>query len=253
MIDEDSQVFSSPYWFGAVLNEDKVVGCGLHSLPDGLLLSDISQSGINDLVADLLTAVSRPNRVHGPPGTVQEVVKTIDRLGGLKLRLERRWNVLKLTLATGGLDTDAEQLVKGELSKGSKKDASLIERIGLDYAAEKPAPINVAHFLLRKLGEGSLYVWRDPNIKCIAAISARSALGARISAIYTPLVDRGCGYATSLLRSLSQKLCEEGIEFITLAVEQNDRSQALYQRVGFSIIGERHCYAMTRRARVSDQ
>jgi predicted GNAT family acetyltransferase len=56
---------------------------------------------------------------------------------------------------------------------------------------------------------------------------------------YTPLEQRGKGYATACVAALSQRLLTGGRHFCTLFTDlANPTSNRIYQRIGFEALGD---------------
>lgn len=87
----------------------------------------------------------------------------------------------------------------------------------------------------RLVNEGSLFAWvRDAEMVSMAMKTRPIAHSIAISAVYTPPQQRRQGYAGALVASLSQRLLDEGYQFITLFTDlDNPTSNKIYQAVGF--------------------
>jgi uncharacterized protein len=87
----------------------------------------------------------------------------------------------------------------------------------------------------RLVGEGNLFVWRRGNEIVSMAMKTRPiAHSIAISAVYTPPERRRQGYAGALVATLSQRLLDEGYQFVTLFTDlDNPTSNKIYQAVGF--------------------
>ena len=55
-----------------------------------------------------------------------------------------------------------------------------------------------------------IFVWRDPKIVSIAVLSRTTTKGGVISFVYTPIEERGKGYASSCVAALSQHILDQG-------------------------------------------
>ena len=234
MISNGSEVFASPYWFGSAMLEEEVVGCGIYAEPDGLLLSEMPLEAIDPLAYRLKNAIGKPKRIVATPNVCHEMAAWWSEHESAEVHAENVWNVYRLDSVK-----PPAGIARGKLRLAQEFDITTITKLGRDYSAEKPAPINIVDFLIRKVREQSLFIWDYQGARAIAAVSCRSRNGIRISAVFTPKQHRGRGYASAIVASLSYRLLRDDLKFITLAAIAGDRSEKIYRQLGFVAIGTR--------------
>lgn len=93
-----------------------------------------------------------------------------------------------------------------------------------------------------------IYVWADEDDtpKTMAARSRPTENGISINMVFTPESERGKGYATACVASLSQKLLDDGYAFCTLFTDlKNPTSNHIYQKIGYKRILDLQDYFWT--------
>lgn len=239
LLASNSEVLKPPYWFGSVLDGGKIVGCGLYAEPDGLLLSEMPSKSLAQLFESIRSDVGCPSRIAGIPSTSQAMVNLWTNEAGVNSRLENRWVVYRAdSVNSPGTNT------RGKIRLGRIDELELVKEWAHDYGAEKPAPVDVGQYLVRKLREAELYIWDADGPCTLVATSGRTSNGIRISAVYTPMGYRNSGFASAAVASLTKQLLENVVSFVTLAVADGDPAETLYQRLGFYKIGIRECYVL---------
>lgn len=99
---------------------------------------------------------------------------------------------------------------------------------------------------LRSAASG-MYVWQDGAITVsLAGYGNPTPHGIRIGPVYTPPEARGHGYASALVAALSQRLLDEGRQFVFLFTDlANPTSNHIYQTVGYEPVGDATMYQFT--------
>jgi len=98
----------------------------------------------------------------------------------------------------------------------------------------------------RAVSTGRAHLWLDGAGTPVSyAFNNRNVEGwASVGPVYTPAHERGRGYATSLVASLSRQLLDEGNAGCTLFTNlANPTSNAIYERIGYRRIGKVYRYA----------
>lgn len=238
LIAGDSPVFTGPYWFGSIDNDDgDIVACGNHNLPDGLCISETPASMLDAVHRSLLDVVGMPHRIMAPQITAKYLAERCSDTSEVCGRFQARWHTYRLD----NLNWPAKD-VPGQLRKGRIEEEDLIARWGRAFGEEQPAPVDVSDYMLRKLSEGDLYVWDDIGPKTILSLSGRAGKGIRISGVYTPPEFRGQGYASAAVAALSHAKLSNGRDFVVLNVTDGNPAEALYQRLGYRFIGSSDCF-----------
>jgi len=241
LIAESSEAFFGPYWFGAVKSTSgRLQGCGIHAKPDGLVLTDIPESAIDDIFLSIDGAIGAPHRIMAPDEVAKSLAYLWEEKRGMRPYLHSRWNQFRVDTVVR-----PESPSDGRLRKGTEHDRDFVRTWGVAYGNEKPAPVNVAEFMLRKLRQGELFFWEDDEPKTMITLSGPTNTGIRISSVFTPQDQRGKGYASTAVANLSDNLLRKGRTFVTLTTQKDDPAERVYRRLGFNLIGSRSCYLLT--------
>lgn len=242
LISRDSPVFAGPYWFGTIEdNNGDIIACGIHNLPDGLYISETPQSMLDTVHRSLLDAVGVPHRIRAPQITAKYLSEKCCDTNGVCARLEARWHTYRLDQLNWPVKD-----VPGQLRKGRIEEKELVAKWGRAFGEEQPVSVDVSEFMLRKLSEGDLYVWDHRGAKTILSLSGRAGKSIRITGVYTPPEFRGNGYASAAVAALSDAKLSNGRDFVVLSVTDGNRTEKLYQRLGYRLIGSSDCFLMNK-------
>lgn len=146
---------------------------------------------------------------------------------GIRQRLYKLQQVLPAKFSTpGGMSaiTAADMPLAKAWTVAFQREATLTASHGENDTL-------LADFLTKK----TLYFWVcDGQIVAMAARTRPTAQGETVSYVFTPPEHRRRGYATALVRALSQLLLDEGRNFCVLYTDlANPTSNAIYQRIGY--------------------
>lgn len=240
LIARESPVFTGPYWFGAIEDENgDIVACGNHNLPDGLCISETPESMLDAVYRSFVDAVGVPHRVMAPQITAKWLAERCSDTSNICRRFQARWHTYRLDNLIWPVKD-----VPGQLRKGRIEEEDLIARWGREFGEEQPAPVDVSDFMLRKLADGDLFVWDNIGAKAILTLSGCVGKGIRISGVYAPPEFRCRGYASAAVAALSHAKLSNGREFVVLNVTDGNPAERLYQRLGYRLIGSRDCFLM---------
>lgn len=99
-----------------------------------------------------------------------------------------------------------------------------------------------------KIANKEIFVWTDGTMVSMCAWDRESQNGKAINLVYTPLQNRGKGYATSCVYSLCLRILDEGKSFCSLFADLDNRtSNGIYTKIGFSPILDLSHYKFERR------
>ena len=233
-------MFTGPYWFGAIEDHNgEILACGIHTLPDGLYISEIPQSMLDAVHRSLVDAVGVPHRIRAPQVTARYLSEKCCDINEVSARLETRWHTYRLDQLVWPVED-----VPGQLRKGRIEEQDLIAKWARAFGEEQPVSVDVSEFMLRKLSEGDLYVWDNRGAKTILSLSGRAGKSIRITGVYTPPEFRGSGYASAAVAALSHAKLSNGRDFVVLSVTDGNPMEKLYQRLGYRLIGSSDCFSI---------
>ena len=236
---EESSVYSPPYWFATVEELGKVVGVAMHTKPDGMVMTALPKEILQEVFNSVDQVVGPPHRIYGPMAAAEWLSGKWVASRKLRRELQMVWNVYVLD-ASHPPERDAA----GFLRVSTDDDAEFAERWGRAYGDEKPAPVDVSQFMLRKLRRKELFFWDNEGPTTLLTLSGFTEKGVRISAVYTPVEHRGKGYGSAAVASMCRQLFGEGKTYVTLTAIKGDPVERMYQRLGFDKIGARACYIL---------
>ncbi len=245
LLAEGSEVFREPFALAAVMKGADIVGCYAHALPDGLILSNMPDDAAQSVFEHVSEAIGMPQRVMGPPNAARLVSSSWQEFGNAEIELQTMWTLWRIDGSP-----NFKPRAGGHLRIGLPSESDLVATWGTQYGQEiSTAPVNVREFLLRKLRRKELYVWDDEGPTSVVSLSAATERGIRISAVYTPADKRGSGYASAAVAEVVETQIRQGKKFVTLSTEVGEEHlEAMYERLGFVRIGDRHCYRLSPRS-----
>jgi predicted GNAT family acetyltransferase len=229
-------IHEPPFYFFHIANRDKLIGCAILAEPDGLVLSEMDSDTSAALFSFVHDKISIPSRIFGPIEPAIRLAEIFAEASNHACELNSRWRVHRLDKLCV-----QKYRVSGQLVLGTMDDQGLVSSWGRKYDEEKPANVNIEKFLLRKLEDRLLYFWTDGEPKALATLSGTICKGPRISAVYTPRLLRGNGYAFALAHKLSKQYLDSGSSYITLNTQEGDPVERMYAKIGYRVIGEKAC------------
>ena len=235
-----SKVYSPPYWLATIEDDGDVVAVAVHTKPDGLVVTDLPVEVAHSLVREIDDAIGPPHRIMAPKHLGEILASSWVKARDVTTDLQMVWNAYVLRGPTA-----RTKKVEGSLRLASEKDKDLARTWGKLYGKEKPAPVDVSEFMLRKLRRQELYVWDNQGVTTLLTLSGFTDTGVRISAVYTPHEHRGKGYASAAVAAAAAMLFENGRSFVTLVAIEDDPAERIYQKLGFERIGSRACYSVS--------
>ena len=237
LLKKNSTIYSRPFWFGTIEKTSQVVGAALHVKPDGLVVTDVPDSAASSIFDSVHQKVGAPHRILAPKLVGEHLAVRWANECELELSepLELNSNCLETLISI-------ETAANGHLRLGNERDVDLVTQWGVSYNEEKPAPVDVAKFLTRKLRRGELYLWDDNKPTTVLTVSGSTTNGIRISSVFTPRNLRSNGYATTAVAKLSNDLLNQGKRYVVLVTRKRDSSERIYRRLGYKKIAERVCF-----------
>lgn len=234
-------IHEPPFYFFHIANRDKLIGCAILAEPDGLVLSEMDSDTSAALFSFVHDKISIPSRIFGPIEPAIRLAEIFAEASNHACELNSRWRVHRLDKLCV-----QKYRVSGQLVLGTMDDQGLVSSWGRKYDEEKPANVNIEKFLLRKLEDRLLYFWTDGEPKALATLSGTICKGPRISAVYTPRLLRGNGYAFALAHKLSKQYLDSGSSYITLNTQEGDPVERMYAKIGYRVVGEKACIGFGR-------
>lgn len=228
-IAEKKPAFRGENRFAVVFENNKPCGCLIQIEAEGLAISDLPSDSISNVCDALADQRMTFDRISGP------FESSVSLAMAWSTRIRSDWHIAyEWQIFRADEIKMPKKPAEGELGVAGSANRLLIERWGSLYGEEKPAPVDVAAFLLAKLEDGELYFWNDNGPKTLVAVSGKTKNCARISAVYTPTAHRGKGYASIAVAEVTRELMESGIKTCTLVVDRKDSDvMQMYELLGY--------------------
>lgn len=241
-------------YLGAVANQQgKIHGAALGMAGRPLILSKIGlEEAVKCLVQDVFSLYPGLVGVIGPIRPAAEFARIWASLSGDAVTREVSERIYQLTDVLPG-SSGPEQI-----RQAVPEDYSWLLSWMVDFTAEAMGevtdPRDFAHrsVTVRLAGEwrsaGFMVLEESGNPCCIVGYSGPTPHGIRIAPVYTPPPYRGRGYASDLVRRVSQQLLDWGYQRVFLFTDlANPTSNHIYQQVGYQPVTDIDQYHFQRR------
>jgi GNAT superfamily N-acetyltransferase len=232
-----------PCWFAIVLDGDEIVGTAMRTAPFGeypAYLMPMPHEAVHLLAATLL---ERDEPVLGANGALPAVRVFCEDMAaatgktarvGQHTRLFELGDLVEPRPAAGRVRpaTPAEQGLVASWYTAFMADAD--EQAGRE-PGESPHESPSDAELARRIESGRVFVWVDADDAPVNLTAATSpAFGvSRIGPVYTPKEQRGRGYASACVYTVSRLLRESGERPCLFTDQANPTSNKIYEAIGY--------------------
>lgn len=130
--------------------------------------------------------------------------------------------------------------VEGHLRKAVPRDRKrLVDWVCHFWADTNAVQESKAEDLVdRRLAAGQLWLWDSAGPVSMAGLTLPVEEVVRVQLVYTPLENRGKGYASACVASLSKQVRDEGHRCILYTDLGNPISNSIYRRIGYTVVAE---------------
>ena len=130
--------------------------------------------------------------------------------------------------------------VEGHFRKAVRGDREcLIDWVRRFYTDTTGVQESEAESLVdRRLSTGQLWLWDNARVVSMASRTVPVEGVARVQLVYTPPENRGNGYASACVASLSKQIRDEGHRCILYTDLGNPISNSVYRRIGYFVVAE---------------
>jgi GNAT superfamily N-acetyltransferase len=222
--------YERPIYWATLEDAGRIVGCAYRTPPFKVGVTELPDSAIAPLVADLAATYPGPiGGFSGPEPTVSTLASAwVERRGG-SWSVNTRGRLMSFTGSVGGDDA----VKKGVLRLAGANDAALAQSWGAAASIDSGIAALDGNFCTQLLRAKLLYFWGDDKPRCMIGLLRETRDSVAIGVVYTPASFRGQGYATAALRALNRLLDERGVKNRYLwADAKNDGAQALAAKLG---------------------
>jgi predicted GNAT family acetyltransferase len=219
-----------PY-FGAAVDGERIVCCGMRTPPHRFLVTGGSVGGAEALSADAFEVVGRLPGVVGPREAAAAFAGAWLALAGGTAELSMRQSLQKIDR----VNADPPD-IQGRLRAVDVTERSLAVQWASAFAREAipDAPSEAEESVDRHLRGGTLYFWDVGGPVAMCSSPGGTAMVARINLVYTPPSLRRRGYATAAVSALTRQLLSSGRRYCCLYTDlSNPTSNSVYHRIGY--------------------
>lgn len=154
--------------------------------------------------------------------------------------------IVEMTLIVHQLKTvNKIPLSPGKFEIASIEDADEIAIRSMVFEEDKNPSIRktinqLINITERKIKDGDIFKWTDQGeMVSIAAINRRTMNVGIVGMVHTPEAYRGKGYASSIVRTLSEYILQNGFTYCGLFTDKaNPTSNHIYKNIGYEPLGE---------------
>ncbi|RIK44937.1 MAG: GNAT family N-acetyltransferase [Chloroflexi bacterium] len=233
--DQPDFVESTPY-LSAVLDDGRLVAAATMTPPYNVIVASDQPDypAAFALVVDDLVANERSvPGVNGPVPLSASFAEIWSAVTGQPYTLQMHMRAFELQ------QVDHPPYPPGKLRLATSADKELLVQwvtaFGFEALHEPDQDLERAYQgVERALRHQNFFVWDDNGPVSLAGRARPTRRGITIGPVYTPPEFRHQGYATALVAALSQRLLDEGKQFVTLFTDlANPTSNSIYQKIGF--------------------
>jgi len=227
LLTTDDHPFRDPIYLASVKDGDGIVGCALAAAPDGLEITDLSESVVPSVVASIAQVRPDLSTVAGPRAAALDFARAWAQQRGGAWQLRHNWRLFRIDAVV------APRPAPGRLRLAEEGDWPWLSVCAPGYSKETNTPFDVAGFFQRRLRRRELYIWDHDGPKSVVAASGKTARSVRISAVYTPEA-RGRGYASNAVARVTQMALDSGADFCMLVADREPaRPARIYRALGY--------------------
>jgi len=223
-------------WVTLHSDDDRTVGIAMRTAPWNLAVSPMDDASARALGAFVAAEDPGLPGVTGPRAVVDVVLEG--------LASSRSPRTVMADVARVLQDFTAPEPVEGIARRALADDRGVIIDWHGRFAAEVGLPAHaVDESVDAGLAAGSFWLWTLAGTDVALAghqlpVQTPSGRVARIGPVYTPPPFRGRGFGTAVTAHVAAYLREEGCTVMLFADASNERTNGIYQRLGFQARAE---------------
>ncbi|HEX4141957.1 MAG TPA: GNAT family N-acetyltransferase [Pirellulales bacterium] len=232
----EQQAAAATAWWLTIEDRGAIAGVAVMTPPHHLVISRLSDSAVECLANDLLTAEAPIPGVAGPSTSATRFAETWSRLTHQNRSLQMDQRIYACQQVQPVL------AASGQIRLAQPGDGELLAAWSREFEIEignKTASDSRLDFVNRLIAKASVFVWDDGRPVSCAAFARETENGVAVNFVYTPRELRGHGYATSCVAALTARLLGSGKTFCCLYADlANPTSNGIYQRIGYRPVCE---------------
>ncbi len=229
----------------------KIVMTALRTEQHNLILSETNHpDAVDILIQDVQQGSARIPGVIGPRYLSQRFAEAWQKRTGDTVFLEMNERIHRLTKVL----IDAQSLGAIRLARSHDRDwiiewvqefiheATPLQSQGALRNAER----STAKLNLDPHAGGFFVLESNGTARCLVGYGNPTIKGIRVGPVYTPPLYRRRGYATELVRAVSQTLLDWGYREVYLFTDlKNPTSNRIYRTVGYEVVADVDSYAFS--------
>ena len=237
-LDAEKKETDENFYF-SVNEEETIQLCGIQTPGRFLILytEDHLTNDTSSALADFLER-EKPNL----PGLLGPKTLVLDLAHFLKNTLDWDFEIVYKQLVYQLQEVKYNPSSSGQMRTATPADVRLvgawmhkfvIEALNEDdvEAARKTAK--------QKIKNGEVFLWYDKAVVTMCCVARPTRNGISVNYVYTPVEYRKKGYGTKIVAEVSTLMLARGYRFCTLFTDiENPTSNAIYQRIGYELVGE---------------
>jgi predicted GNAT family acetyltransferase len=233
---KNPQAYKGPVYMGTVEDNDGLILAALMTTPFNLILyshrPDYNEA-LEILILDLLNHQWSVPGVSGPTQLAADFARVWNKQTGESYRIrthERIFELHKVYMPTPA---------PGKMRLATQADMQIVTRYCTDFFIEalpKERREDIDSYVQQRLDNKDFYLWEllDGQVVSLAGKTRPVISVISIGPVYTPPEQRGHGYASNLVATLSQHLLDAGWKSCSLFTDlANPTSNAIYRRIGY--------------------
>ncbi|MBC3988599.1 GNAT family N-acetyltransferase [Streptomyces sp. AC563] len=227
------------WWRGP---DGAVSGAFVWTPPYPVQLSPMAPAVAADLAARLLDGSGQLVGVGGQQAAAEAFAARWARATGGAWRVTGRQRLYRL-----GALVPPSPMPPGRARRATREDRGFLlgwfEAYHRDLGED---PADSQRALDDRLGYGGCALWEVDGVPVSMASVTRASGGmARVNGVYTPDALRGKGYAGAVVTAVSREALDAGVPRVLLFADvANPTSNALYQRLGYRVVGSHATLAL---------
>lgn len=235
-------------WWATICDGDRVVGVAMRTAPfsprPAYVLPMPQEAAL--LLARALHARGEDlTQVNGALPVATALLGELGRLTGRSARVVQHSRLFELRAVV------APRPVQGRLRTARREDAELVEAWftaffhDADEQAGRPGRDHVGHVghvvsddIEHRIESGRVWLWEDDQGRVVhlSGVNPPAFGAARIGPVYTPREQRGQGWASAAVATLSQRILDAGARPCLFTDQANPTSNAIYQALGYEAV-----------------
>jgi len=210
----------------------QLAGAAAMTRPHPLALTEMGVDAVDALAKYVAKELQPISGASGPMPTIASFVSRFVDYSKLSVDSLQNQGIYQLE------SVEEVSLARGHARLAQMSDLDLVEQwayrfmIETFHSADLAAAYKAAK---RAIEEGTRYLWEvDGKVRAMAGLVRPTPNGRTVNAVYTPPAERGRGYATALVWTLSRDNLASGRKYCFLYTDMsNATSNAIYQKIGY--------------------